>query len=82
MRKLKKIILTITCLIMIACLVACDAGDQTTGTPELPNQSEQEASSSPNETPEEDNGGEDDANNNGSNGGSTLPEQGWTDVRK
>ena len=82
MKKLKKIILSITCLCMIVCFVACNVSDQTTGNSDLPNQSEQESTSPPNQTPEEDNGGEEDANNNGSNGGSTLPEQGWTDVRK
>jgi hypothetical protein len=82
MKKLKKIILSVMCLGLIACFVACNADGESMVYPDLPNQSEQESAPPPNQDAEENNGGGDDANNSESNGGLTLPEQGWTDVRK
>ena len=82
MKKLKKIVLSLTCLCMISCFVACSEGDGSTVNPDLPDQSEQESTFQPDQDAEANNGGGDDANKSESNGGLTLPEQGWTDVRK
>ena len=75
MKKFKKVVLLIMCLIFVAFLACCNVDEGDTAIPNTPNQTEQGAG-------EENGGNENGANNNGSNGGLTLPEQGWTDVRK